>query len=199
MILSQVVMAGVMVITSLYMKDMHHDLGDISMVISAHTIGMYAFSLLSGRLIDRWGRRQVIILGAAILLAACLTAPLTGDTFPLAVSLLLLGLGWNFCFVGGSTLLADQLRPSERGRTQGFNDLLVGLASAMGSLGSGFSRHASGTPESVSRGPPCRSCPFSSSRGGGARHRRGRRRVFPVLTVSAAYASFPFRQGGGKF
>jgi MFS family permease len=138
MILSQVVMAGVMVITSLYMKDMHHDLGDISMVISAHTIGMYAFSLLSGRLIDRWGRRQVIILGAVILLLACLTAPLTGDTFPLAVSLLLLGLGWNFCFVGGSTLLADQLNPSERGRTQGFNDLLVGLASAMGSLGSGF-------------------------------------------------------------
>jgi hypothetical protein len=47
-------------------------------------------------------------------------------------------LGWNFCFVGGSALLADQLSPAERARTQGTNDLLVGLASAVGSLGSGF-------------------------------------------------------------
>jgi MFS family permease len=138
MLLSQVVMVAVMVITSLYMQDMNHGLGDVSLVFSAHTIGMYAFSLLSGRLIDRWGRRPVILLGAAVLLLACLTAPLTGDTFPLAVSLLLLGLGWNFCFVAGSTLLADQLSPAERGRTQGFNDLVVGLASAVASLGSGL-------------------------------------------------------------
>jgi MFS family permease len=54
------------------------------------------------------------------------------------VALFLLGLGWNFCFVGGSALLADQLSPLERSRTQGTNDLLVGLASAIGSLGSGF-------------------------------------------------------------
>jgi MFS family permease len=138
MVFSQVVMVGLMVITSLYMKDMNHGLGDISVVFSAHTIGMYAFSLVSGRLIDRWGRRQVILLGASVLLVACLTAPLTGNTIPLSVSLLLLGLGWNFCFVGGSTLLADHLSPAERGRTQGFNDLLVGLAAAVGSLGSGL-------------------------------------------------------------
>jgi MFS family permease len=138
MVLSQVVMVAVMVITSLYMEDMKHGLGDVSLVFSAHTIGMYAFSLLSGRLIDRWGRRPVILLGAGVLLLACLTAPLTGDTIPLAVSLLLLGLGWNFCFVAGSTLLADQLSPAERGRTQGFNDLVVGLASAVASFGSGL-------------------------------------------------------------
>jgi MFS family permease len=120
------------------MEDMKHGLGDVSLVFSAHTIGMYAFSLLSGRLIDRWGRRPVILLGAGVLLLACLTAPLTGDTIPLAVSLLLLGLGWNFCFVAGSTLLADQLSPAERGRTQGFNDLVVGLASAVASFGSGL-------------------------------------------------------------
>ena len=138
MVFSQVVMVGLMVITSLYMKDMHHGLGDISVVFSAHTIGMYAFSLVSGRLIDRWGRRPVILLGASVLVLACITAPLTADTIPISVSLLLLGLGWNFCFVGGSTLLADHLAPAERGRTQGFNDLLVGLAAACGSLGSGL-------------------------------------------------------------
>jgi MFS family permease len=77
-------------------------------------------------------------------LLACITAPLSPNVLPLAVSLFLLGLGWNFCFVGGSTLLADQLSPNERARTQGINDLLVGLASAMGSLGSGLVFAASG-------------------------------------------------------
>jgi MFS family permease len=138
MVLGQVVMVAIMVITSLHMKGHNHGLGSISAVISAHTLGMYAFSVISGRLADKWGRGPVILTGAATLLLACLTAPLSPDVLPLAVSLFLLGLGWNFCFVGGSTLLSDQLSPAERARTQGRNDLLVGLASATGSLGSGL-------------------------------------------------------------
>ena len=138
MVLGQVVMVAIMVITSLHMKGHNHPLSEISTVISAHTLGMYAFSVVSGRLADKWGRGPVILTGAATLLLACLAAPLSPDVLPLAVSLFLLGLGWNFCFVGGSTLLADQLSPTERARTQGVNDLLVGLASATGSLGSGL-------------------------------------------------------------
>jgi MFS family permease len=99
---------------------------------------MFAFSVLSGRLADRWGRGPVILTGASTLLLACITAPLSPNVLPLAVALFLLGLGWNFCFVGGSALLSDQLSPVERSRTQGMNDLLVGLASATGSLGSGI-------------------------------------------------------------
>jgi MFS family permease len=144
MVLGQVVMVAIMVITSLHMKGHHHGLGDISHVISAHTLGMYAFSVLSGRLADKWGRGPVILTGAATLLLACVTAPLSPDVLPLAVSLFLLGLGWNFCFVGGSTLLADQLSPTERARTQGVNDLLVGLASATSSLSSGLVFAATG-------------------------------------------------------
>lgn len=138
MVLGQVVMVAIMVITSLHMKGHNHPLSEISAVISAHTLGMYAFSVISGRLADKWGRGRVILTGATTLLLACLAAPLSPDVLPLAVSLFLLGLGWNFCFVGGSTLLADQLSPAERARTQGVNDLLVGLASATGSLGSGL-------------------------------------------------------------
>jgi MFS family permease len=138
MVLGQVVMVAIMVITSLHMKGHNHPLSEISTVISAHTFGMYAFSVVSGRLADKWGRGPVILTGAVTLLLACLAAPLSPDVLPLAVSLFLLGLGWNFCFVGGSTLLADQLSPAERARTQGVNDLLVGLASATGSLGSGL-------------------------------------------------------------
>ena len=138
MVLGQVVMVAIMVITSLHMSDHQHNLRDISAVIASHTFGMFAFSVISGRLADKWGRGPVILTGAATLLLACITAPLSPDVFPLAVALFLLGLGWNFCFVGGSALLADQLTPVERSRTQGMNDLLVGLASATGSLGSGI-------------------------------------------------------------
>jgi MFS family permease len=138
MVLGQMVMVLVMVITSLHMRDHQHMLSDISIVLSAHTFGMYAFSILSGQLLDRWGRGPVIIAGSATLILACLAATISPDVLPLGVALFLLGLGWNFCFVGGSTLLADQLSPLERARTQGFNDLLVGLASAAGSLSSGI-------------------------------------------------------------
>lgn len=138
MVLGQMVMVLIMVITSLHMRGHNHGLPDISLVISSHTIGMYAFSIISGRLADRWGRGIVILLGSFTLVIACLAATISPDVLPLSVALFLLGLGWNFCFVGGSTLLADQLSPLERSRTQGFNDLLVGLASSFGSLQSGF-------------------------------------------------------------
>ncbi len=137
MVFGQVVMVMLMVITALHMTHHGHALGSVSAVISSHTLGMYAFSVLSGRLTDRWGRAPVIISGAATLLLACVLAPLSPQVLPLAVSLFLLGLGWNFCFVGGSSLLADQLSPAERSRAQGVNDLLLNLASAAGSLGSG--------------------------------------------------------------
>lgn len=138
MVLGQVVMVAIMGITALHMEEHSHQLSDVSAVISAHTLGMYAFSVLSGRLADKWGRGPVILTGSATLLLACLTAPLSPNVLPLAVSLFLLGLGWNFCFVGGSTLLADQLSPAERARTQGRNDLLVGLASATSVFSSGL-------------------------------------------------------------
>ncbi len=138
MMLGQLVMVLVMVITSLHMKDHDHMLDEIAIVISAHTFGMYAFSVVSGQLADRWGRGPVIMAGSSTLILACLAATVSPDVLPLGVALFLLGLGWNFCYVGGSTLLADQLSPAERAHTQGFNDLLVGLASAVGSLSSGF-------------------------------------------------------------
>lgn len=138
MVLGQMVMVLVMVITSLHMRDHNHGLTDISAVIASHTFGMYAFSIISGRLADSWGREKVILSGSITLVLACIAATISPDVLPLGVALFLLGLGWNFCFVGGSTLLADQLSPEERSRTQGFNDLLIGLASAFGSLESGF-------------------------------------------------------------
>jgi MFS family permease len=138
MVIGQAVMVMIMVITGLHMKALTHPLSSISLVISAHTFGMFAFSVISGGLTDRLGREIVIMLGAGILILAGLSAGLSPEVLPLAVSLFLLGLGWNLCYVGGSTLLTDQLSPNEGSRMQGVNDLFVGAASAVGSLGSGF-------------------------------------------------------------
>ena len=134
MVISQVVMVMLMGITALHMRDNNHQLLGISLVISSHTFGMYAFSIFSGQLADRWGRGPVILVGASGLVLACISAPLSPNLVPLAVSLFLLGLGWNFCYVGGSSLLSDQLNHLERSKTQGFNDLLVGLATALASF-----------------------------------------------------------------
>jgi MFS family permease len=138
MVISQMVMVMVMGITSLYMRDHAHELSAISIVFSAHTLGMFAFSVLTGRLADKWGRGPVILVGVVFLLVSFVLAPLKTTTLLLAFALFFLGLGWNYCFVGGSALLADQLTPAERAQTQGFNDLLIGLASAGGSYWSGL-------------------------------------------------------------
>ncbi|HSB69374.1 MAG TPA: MFS transporter [Candidatus Methylomirabilis sp.] len=136
-VFAQMVMVTLMVMTSVHMKFLQYPLSAVSLVIAAHTLGMYAFAILSGRLTDRWGRGPVIIVGSIILVLSCLMAAPSTALPPLLASLFLLGLGWNFAYVAGSTLLTDQLSPTERAKTQGLNDLLLGLASAAASLGSG--------------------------------------------------------------
>ena len=137
MVAGHAVMVMVMVITSLHMRNHNHSVTAISLTTSLHVLGMFAFSILSGRLVDRVGRAPVIMAGAIVLALACLVVPLSPAFMPITSGLFLLGLGWNFCFVGGSSLLADQLSPDERARTQGFNDLLMGLVAASGSFLSG--------------------------------------------------------------
>jgi len=138
MAFAQMVMVMPMSITSVHMKVHQHPLTAVSLVISAHTFGMYAFSILSGRMADQWGRGPVMILGSTVLIFSCLMAAPSVNLLPLVVALFLLGLGWNFAYVAGSTLLADQLSPGERAKTQGFNDLLLNLSSGASQIGSGI-------------------------------------------------------------
>jgi MFS family permease len=137
MVAAHAVMVMVMVITSVHMRNHDHGVTAISLTTSLHVLGMFAFSILSGRLADNIGRAPVIMAGASVLVVACLVAGISPAFMPITAGLFLLGLGWNFCFVGGSSLLADQLSPDERARTQGFNDLLMGLVAASGSFISG--------------------------------------------------------------
>jgi MFS family permease len=137
MVCGHVIMVMVMVITSLHMRNHQHGVPAISMMTSVHVLGMFAFSILSGRLADRAGRAPVIMAGAIVLMLACVAAPLSPAFAPITLALFLLGLGWNFCFVGGSSLLSDELSAAERARIQGFNDLIMGLVAATGSFLSG--------------------------------------------------------------
>jgi MFS family permease len=137
MVVGQLVMVMIMSITSVHMKAHGHALGDISLVITAHTLGMFGLSMVSGRLADNFGRPATIMAGVGLLVAACVLAPLSLVTGVLAVSLFLLGLGWNLCYVAGAALLTDTLNLSERSRLQGGNDLLINGISALGSLQSG--------------------------------------------------------------
>jgi MFS family permease len=137
MALGQMVMVLVMVITSVHMQQQGHTLTGISLVISSHSLGMFAFSWVSGRLTDRWGRGPVILAGTGMLALASMLAPMRTEVLPLAAVLFVLGLGWNFCYVAGSTLLSDQLSVGERAMTQGANELLMGVTTAAASLGSG--------------------------------------------------------------
>lgn len=96
MIVGHLVMSLLMVITPLHMAHHDHGPGDIGLVISAHTLGMFGLSWLSGWLIDRFGRRPIMLLGALVLTLACALAPLSTTVPLLALALFLLGLGWNF-------------------------------------------------------------------------------------------------------
>jgi MFS family permease len=138
LVTGQLTMVLVMTITPVHMDHHQHDLGAISWVIMAHTLGMFGLSYGVGWLVDRLGRINMIVVGGIILMASCVLAPVSNEVFWLALALFLLGLGWNCCFVAGSTLLADTLRPHEKGRIQGLADVTVNMASGVGSLGGGL-------------------------------------------------------------
>lgn len=137
MVISFFVMTFLMVITPLHMS--HHDLttGAISGVIMAHTMGMFGLSWLTGWLIDRFGRINMILAGTAVLAISCILAPLSLRLPILGLALFLLGLGWNFCFVAGSSQLSDALAAHERARGQGASEAIVAVGAGLASLSVG--------------------------------------------------------------
>lgn len=138
MLISQTVMSTLMTITPWHMHEANHANSAVSLVISAHTLGMFGLSALTGYLIDRFGRVQMMVIGALTLIAAAVISPLSTQLPYLVVGLFLLGLGWNFGYIAGSSMLADALRGEERSRVQGFNDMLVAFSAGLGTLSSGF-------------------------------------------------------------
>lgn len=111
--------------------------GNAADIVSAHVIAMYAPSFFTGHLIARFGVTRIVSAGL-ILLAAAGTVGLSGVTLPhFYGTLILLGLGWNFGFIGATTMLTASHSPEERGTVQGMNDALVFGLVTLASLSSG--------------------------------------------------------------
>ena len=106
-------------------------------VISWHVVGMYAPGFFTGSLIDRFGVLNVILAGAAVMAAGALVA-LTGNALAhFLAALVLIGVGWNFMYTGGTALLTESYAPAEKARTQGANDFIMFSTMAVSSFSSG--------------------------------------------------------------
>ncbi|TKV60476.1 MFS transporter [Nakamurella flava] len=139
MVLTQVSMVAIMTMTPVYMRDHHHGLGEIGLVISLHIAAMFLPSPVTGVLVDRLGRTPMAVTaGVVLLLAGVVGAVAPGDSLGLLVlSLVLLGLGWNIGLIAGTALVVDATVPANRARTQGSIDVLIALSGAGAGVASG--------------------------------------------------------------
>jgi MFS family permease len=119
------VMALVMTATPLTMVALHHPFNIAASVIQWHVLGMFAPSLVTGYLIARFGVLTITLTGI-FLNGLCVAINLAGTNAPhFFAALLLLGIGWNFMFIGSTTLLTEAYLPSERAKTQATHDFLM--------------------------------------------------------------------------
>lgn len=138
------VMSFLMTATPLAMSLHQHPFGDTSFVIQWHVLGMFAPSFFTGHLIKRFGLTSILISGA-LLGFACVATNLLGTTlWHFWLALVMLGVSWNFLFVGASTLLTETYHPSERAKTQAINDFLIFTTVAAASLLAGTLQHLYG-------------------------------------------------------
>jgi MFS family permease len=126
------------------------DKGNAADVVTAHVLAMYAPSFFTGHLIARFGTERIIAAGLTILAAAGAVAMAGVQLENFFGALILLGLGWNFGFIGATTMLTSAQRVEERGRLQGLNDLVVFGGVTVASFSSGGLMNCSG--ESVQAG-----------------------------------------------
>jgi MFS family permease len=131
------VMSLEMVATPLAMSFCGFSFDDSAWVIQWHVLGMFVPSFFTGSLIKRFGVLPVIVTGA-VLNIVCVAVALAGvELANFFLAMVILGIGWNFMYIGGTTLLTETYRPQERAKVQAFNDCMVFGAVALASFGSG--------------------------------------------------------------
>ena len=142
--LSYGIMNLMMTSTPLAMRAHDHHFNDAAFVLEWHMIGMYGPSFFTGTLINRFGVLNTILAGIVLLLL-CIVAALAGtELLNFWLALFLLGVGWNFMYVGGSALLTECHAPAERAKTQAANDFMVFVMMAISSASSGLLLNKSG-------------------------------------------------------
>ena len=134
---SFVMMNLLMTAAPLAMVMCNHSVSDAALGIQWHVIGMYAPSFFTGTLIVRFGLRAIMATGLGLILAAAAVDLLGVGLWNFWIALLLLGIGWNFTFIGATTLVTECHGPRERNKVQAFNDFLVFGSTAIGSFSSG--------------------------------------------------------------
>lgn len=140
MIVTQIAMVATMTMTPVHMRAFRHDLGAVGVVIGFHIAGMFLPSLITGRLVDHYGRtRMVVAAGTTLLLAGLTGSTVPGDSLlGLILALVLLGVGWNIGLISGTALVIDGTVPANRPKVQGTIDVLIALSGAGGSAASGL-------------------------------------------------------------
>ena len=141
---SYALMSFIMTGAPLAMVDCGHSAIDSTNGIQWHVMAMFGPSFFTGNLIARFGKERIVVAGMAIL-AVCAVTFLAGLSLAnFWIGLVLLGVGWNFGFIGATAMLTDCYRPEERARAQGLNDFLVFGSVALASLMSGFTLNTFG-------------------------------------------------------
>jgi MFS family permease len=142
--LSYGIMNLMMTSTPLAMRAHNHHFNDAAFVLEWHVIGMYGPSFFTGSLIYRYGVLNVILAGI-VLMFLCIMMALAGTALiNFWTAMFLLGVGWNFMYVGGSALLTECYTPAERAKTQAANDFLIFATMAISSMSSGLLLNKSG-------------------------------------------------------
>lgn len=136
-IIGGVVMMFIMTATPLAAVASNHSISDGASIIQWHLVGMYAPSLFAGRLITLFGLPLVLFLGMALIASCGLIAQFSDSLTAFYVALLFLGVGWNFMFVGGTTLLTSSYHPSEKARVQGVAEFIQYTFTAFSTLAAG--------------------------------------------------------------
>jgi MFS family permease len=140
MLLTQMVMVAIMTMTPVHMKHHGHGLGAVGLVIGIHVAAMFLPSIVTGILVDKYGRTVMSYASGVTLLSAGLLAAFApADSMPLLIlALALLGLGWNFGLISGTAMIVDATPANSRAKTQGTVDVLIALTGASGGALSGM-------------------------------------------------------------
>ena len=138
MMVGQGVMLMLMVMMPVHAQHMGHGLEAISTVMTGHVIGMFGLAWITGRWVDRFGARTMILAGSLLLALSAILGMLGHSITEMGIALFVLGVGWNLCYVAGSSLLTSSLPPEARAAAQGKLDVFVWGAAAAGALGGGL-------------------------------------------------------------
>lgn len=146
LLFAQAAMAATMSVAGAALQHTGHSPDYIVFTLTIHIVAMFAFSPWIGILGDRWGRRPLLYLSAAYLVASTLLIRLVPLGDALLVALIAIGIGWSFAFLGSTAIIVDVARVAHRGRITGVVDLATAVVGAIASLLAGWAVDGGGIP-----------------------------------------------------